>query len=188
MRHDRLLGARLANVPDSIEVLELCREFGLGFNVWLMPVGEPYSQQLARQNFNDGWTVPLRAHQDDLLLFYRTKPEHAIVDLFRIAGHVTLEPSGLSRRDIKRTHRGWHAKEDHFAPIRRVCRLKAPVFYEDLKNHRVLSSAGFVRAQMRRRYNVSDYWPYLYNLIISRNIALRNCLAMYQPARLGTWK
>lgn len=171
--------------PPNIQVLELRREFGLGFNVWLLPVGKPYSDQLSRESFNDGWTVPPRAHEGDLVLFYRTRPEHYVADVFRVAGPVRWERSGLTRRPAGNVKRGWRATVDHFAAIRRVCRLSAPVHFEDLKNHRVLGSAGFVRGKMRGRWNASEYWPYLHAMIIRRNPSVRKTLGRYAPERLG---
>src|SRR5262245_51494107 len=35
-------------VPAHLQVIELRREYGLGFNVWIMPVDTPYKQVLSR--------------------------------------------------------------------------------------------------------------------------------------------
>jgi len=68
---------------------------------------------------------------------------------------------------------------DHFAPIRRVCRLAAPVFLDDLKRDKILSTAGFVRGSMQGRPNASEYWPYLHDLIVRRNPGVRLKLRKY---------
>jgi hypothetical protein len=75
----------------------------------------------------------------------------------------------------------WKPGKDYMAPIRRVCKLKAPVFLKDFEMHRVLSTAGFVRAKMQGRPNATEYWPYLYDLIVRRNPGLRRTLARYSP-------
>jgi hypothetical protein len=66
-------------------------------------------------------------------------------------------------------------------PIRRICRLKAPIFLDDLKQHRILATSGFVRGSMIGRPRATEYWPYLYKLIVARNPSSRNRLRKYAP-------
>jgi len=58
------------------------------------------------------------------------------------------------------------------------------VYLEDLRRHRILKTAGFVRGQMQGRPNASEYWTYLYDLIVRRNPPAKKSLAKYEPGRL----
>jgi hypothetical protein len=169
--------------PPRIRVLELRREFGLGFNVWIQPVSGDYAKKLAHGDAFTGWSVAPRAMEGDLVLFYRTQPQKCIADVFRLSGPVfwghRARRSKSDRLQRLKTSR-WTKDMDHFAPIRRVCRLAAPVFFEDLKRDRVLSTAGFVRGLMQGRPNASEYWPYLHEMIVRRNPGLRQKLRRFQ--------
>jgi hypothetical protein len=70
------------------------------------------------------------------------------------------------------------------AKIRRIGKLSAPLFLEDLRSHRILSTAGFVRGKMRTRHNATEYWPFIYDVIVRRNPSIRRQLAAYAPQRL----
>jgi hypothetical protein len=169
--------------PPRIRVLELRREFGLGFNVWIQPVSGNYAKELAGGDSFTGWSVAPRSMEGDLVLFYRTRPEMCIADVFRLSGPVfwghRARRSKSDRLQRLKTSR-WTKDMDHFAPIRRVCRLAAPVFFEDLKRDKVLSTAGFVRGLMQGRPNASEYWPYLHEMIVRRNPGVRQKLRKFQ--------
>ena len=74
--------------------------------------------------------------------------------------------------------------KDYMGPIRRICSLKAPVFLLDMQRHQILRTANFVRGQMQGRPNATEYWPYLYELIIRRNPAIKKKLEKYEPERI----
>jgi hypothetical protein len=159
--------------PSRLRVVELRREFGLGFNVWFQPVGGKYREILGRTKSSDLWSVPSLAIEGDLLLFYRTSPDTFIRDLFRLCGPVTYCPAG------------WKNGKDWMGPIRRVCTLKAPVHLSDLRTHKVIKDAGFVRGSMRGRFKASEYWPELYQMIVARNPAVEGHLRSFGPERLA---
>ncbi len=160
------------DVPHSIKVVELRREFGLGFNVWIQPTGEPYKYYL--EDFKRGdWSVASQAHKGDLVLMYQNSPERLIEDVF-----VLTEDARYERAD-------WKAGKDHSATIRRVATLDSPIFWEDLKNHRIIGQANFVRGCMRYRPNATEYWPYLFDLMVRRNKGLKRTLARFDPAKLA---
>jgi hypothetical protein len=78
MRLDCLLGAQLVRCSNRIRVIELRREFGLGWNIWLNP---------KRIDWYAGWDksrkpikdpIPKQAHVGDLLLIYFKKPRSEI--------------------------------------------------------------------------------------------------------------
>lgn len=170
--------------PSSIEVLELRREYGLGFNIWIQPVQGEFADAMSKGDSFSRWSVAHRAAEGDLVLYYRSRPQKWIADVFRITGPVRWERSVLSAAERRRKGRGYKSKMDHFAPIRRVCQLPSPVFLDDLQHHRVLKTAGFVRGSMQGRRNASEYWTYLYDLMVRRNPSIKRKLAKYEPGGL----
>lgn len=164
------------DAPANIEVIELRREFGLGFNVWIQPVSNnennDFSDILEETNSSDWWSVPSLAQKGDLLLFYHASPKKYIGDIFKLVG------------DVRKKKAGWKKGQDYMGPIRRVCQLKSPIFLDDLKRHKILSTAFFVRDCMRGRPRVTEYWPYLYEMIIRRNQELVPKLKKYDPSWL----
>jgi hypothetical protein len=158
--------------PEKIRIVELRKEYNLGFNVWLQPVSGEYRETLSRLRHSERWSVPSQAMQGDLLLFYRTSPDKYVQDVFRVAG------------PVKHIIASWKPGKDYMAPIRRVATLRAPMHYSELQQHPVLKTAGFVRGQMRGRFKVSDYWPEIYHMIISRNPALTKILKPFGPHKI----
>lgn len=158
--------------PRSLEIVELRREFGLGFNIWIVPINSPYKEVLSEISQSGKWSAPSQAHKGDLVLFYLTRPEMCIAHVFR-----------LDERASK-VGAHWKGGQDYMASVRKVCTLDAPIFLEDMRRHRVLSTASFVRGQMRGRPNATEYWPYLYGLIIRRNPSLKHRLKDYAPEEI----
>jgi hypothetical protein len=158
--------------PERLRVVELRGEFGLGFNVWFQPVAGEYAETLARIRSDDLWSVPSQAMRGDLLLFYRTAPDSFVRDVFRVAS------------PVRHVRAGWKPGHDYMAAIRRVCTLKAPLHLSELRDHRVVRHAGFVRGQMQGRYRASEYWPELYHMIVSRNPSTERVLRRFGPDRV----
>lgn len=158
------------DAPKNLQIIELRLEFGLGFNVWIMPVKSLYKEELV-DTTTGIWSVPSQAHKGDLVIFYFTLPEKALKYVYR-----------LKERAAK-MRAGYKPGMDYKASITRVCELKGMVFLEDLRRHKVLSTAGFVRTQ-RGRPNITEYWPYLYDIIIRRNPAVKPTLSKYAPESL----
>ncbi len=159
------------DAPQNLEIIELRKEYGLGFNIWIVPVKPELEKELLQ--FGKSVSVPSQAHKNDLILFYFSHPKQFIADIFV-----------LNERAVK-TIAGWKNGKDYMAPIKRVCRLKAPIFFEDLKRHRILSTSNFVRGKMQARPNVIEYWPYLYEIIIKRNPSVKPKLKKYAPENLS---
>lgn len=160
--------------PKRLRVVELRREFGLGFNVWVQPIRVDRIDDgpvLPRMS-GASWSLPRQASKGDLLLYYRTAPHSSISDVFRVASQV----------DYARA--GYRQGMDYMGTIRRVGRLATPIHLRELQEHPILGSAGFVRGRMRTRYQVSEHWPELHRMIVARNPAMRRVLAKYAADRL----
>jgi hypothetical protein len=160
------------SAPSHLNIVELRREFGLGFNVWFQPVGGSFRDVLARTAINHSWSVPSQASVGDLLLFYRTAPDRHIQDIFKLTAPVRYVSAG------------WKPGKDWMGGIRRVCTLKAPIHLTDLREHRTIRDAGFVRGSMRGRFKASQYWPDLHRLIVGRNPSVLSRLSKFGPDRL----
>ncbi len=79
---------------------------------------------------------------------------------------------------------GWKKGQDYRVSIKRVCKLKSPIFLDDLKKHKVIRTSSFVRGSRQGRPGVTEYWPYLYDMIIKRNRDVIKQLQKYVPDRV----
>jgi len=159
--------------PKRLRIIELRRYFGLGLDVWIQPVGNRFLAELAEMDYSRHWSVASLAKVGDLVLFYRTQPHGLIRDLFRVEGKVSVG-SGEWKEERKRA-------KDYEAPIQRVATLNSPIHYQDFLRHPVLRHSPFMRARMQGRPNVTEYWPYIYDLIVRRNRDMRRVLRPYEP-------
>jgi hypothetical protein len=161
------------DAPKHLRIVELRKYFGLGIDVWIQPVSGEFAEKLANLNYSSEWSVSSLAKKGDLVLFYRTQPDSFIRDIFRVDDKVFIT-EGKWRSNPK-------ANKDYEAPIRRITTLASPVHYNDFVQHSVLRYAPFTRAHMQGRPNVTEYWPYIYDLIVRRNREVRNALKHYEP-------
>jgi hypothetical protein len=154
-------------VPDHIEVIELKRFFGVPFKVWIQVAIKSQWPHLDKSTLS--WALSKRITHGDLLLMYRGYPDCAVRDVFRFTGH-----------ELKEGGAGWRDGTCFCGEIQRVCTLDSPIFLSDFRNHRVLRTASFVRANMQGTgLLVSEYWPYLHSMIDERNPKARKALAKY---------
>lgn len=160
-------------VPSRLRVVELRKEFGLGFNVWFQPVAGEHREELARTSLWESWSVPSQAIDGDLLLFYRPAPDSFVRDVYRVCG------------PVRHVRADWKPGKDWMAPIRRVATLAAPLHFTQFRKHSVLRHAGFVRGLMRGRYRATEYWPDLYTLIVGTNPSVAKRLRSFGPDRLS---
>lgn len=161
-------------VPSHIEVIELKRYFGTPFKVWLQVALKDQCEDLDCKTKLE-WSLSPRVTHGDLLLMYRASPLCRIEDVFRYVGH------RLERGDA-----GWRSGNADFGVIQRVCKLKSPIFLSDMRQHRVLKTASFIRVNLQGRgHLVSEYWHYLHSMIHERNPATRKLLARYSPENFG---
>jgi hypothetical protein len=162
-----------ATAPHHIEVIELKRFFGVPFKVWIQAAIKDQQPQLDKGN-RLNWALSNRATHGDLLLMYRGYPACQIADVFRFSG-----------RELWRGQAGWRKGECTAGRIERICKLNAPIFLTDLRNHKVLRTSSFVRSNMQGNgLLVSEYWPYLHSMIYERNPKSRKLLAKYAPEKI----
>ena len=58
--------------PDALKnlhIVELRREFALGFNVWIVPIVDSFKDELRGVRKSGRWSVPSQSHAGDLVLF-----------------------------------------------------------------------------------------------------------------------
>ena len=159
--------------PARIEVIELKKFFGLSRKVWIIQAIKSFQAQLDEFDRFD-WSMSKQVTPGDVLLMYRCTPTSAISDVFLF--------EGCSK---KRGRAGWRDGEAYFGAIRRICHLASPVFLVDMQNHRVLKTASFVRRNMQGvGLRATEYWPYLYDMILERNPSTAKMLTRFRPDRL----
>ncbi|HPC94258.1 MAG TPA: hypothetical protein PLU87_04890 [Sedimentisphaerales bacterium] len=159
------------DAPNSIEVIELKRYFGAAVKVWIQPVRKDWWQSLDEYD-EMSWGLSKRATPGDLLLMYRCSPEKRISDIFILQG------------ELSRSKAGWREGDCYAGWIKRLCSLPAPIFWEDMRDHTILSTSYFVRGRMQGNLLVSEYWPHLHAMIVARNPRLDKTLARYAPERM----
>jgi len=155
------------DVPRRVEIIELRSKVGLGRDVWIQPIDDRYWDELDAGWTRGHWSVPSLAKPGDLVLMYRTRPCKCIQDIFVLDDRV--------RKDLQ-----WH----YMADVRRVARMKSPLTLEHMRLSRVVGSASFIRRSMQGRPRVTEYWPFLYDLIVKLNPALESKLRRYAPQLL----
>ncbi|HPQ81314.1 MAG TPA: hypothetical protein PLZ86_06270 [bacterium] len=165
--------------PKHLQIIELRQYYDMGFNVWIQPVLDEWKEQVGRTRSQyEFWSVDRNAHKGDLILFYLTRPEMCVRDVFEIAEDVQLVKNAEWKIGLGRKR-----SNDYMCKIRRVAQLKATLHFEEMRRHRVLGDAGFVRAQMQGRHCATEYWPDLYGLIVKRNPSLKRTLSRFSPEK-----
>lgn len=161
------------DAPKGVEVIELKRYFGVSRKVWIQQAIKSQCEYLDKHN-RMKWARSKRATPGDVLLMYKCAPVSAITDVFVFSGN-----------DIARGDAGWREGEAYFGEIRRICHLVSPVFLDDLRKHRVLKTASFVRRNMQGVGLLATYyWPYLHDMILERNPAVGKMLNQLRPDKL----
>jgi hypothetical protein len=162
------------DAPESLEVIELKRHFGVARKVW---IAQSIKSQWDRLDSRDAildWQVSKNATPGDVLLMYRCAPQSAITDVFEFSGDCASRGSAA-----------WREGECYAGEIRRLCRLASPLFLADMRRHRVVQTASFVRRNMQGvSLLATEYWPYLYEMILERNPGVAKALRKLQPDRL----
>jgi hypothetical protein len=138
--------------------------------VWLQPAWVWEADRLISAKSNPWWVANSKAYEGDLLLTYYALPRGCIGHTYRIVTKPQLRKRP-SRSPTTMTR------------IKQICALHAPLHLSQLRGHRVLKSAGFVRARMQGRPRGTAYWPDIYRQIIDTNPTLETALRPYEPGR-----
>jgi hypothetical protein len=154
--------------PDRIEVIELKKYFHSVPKVWIQPARQDQWHWLEGRRCVS-WGLSKRATIGDLLLIYRCRPDKAIRDIYTVVG------------EMERGKADWRKGDCYAAQIKRLCTLGSPVFLEDFRNHRILRTAWFVRTRFQGNLLVSEYWPYIYDMIVARNPQTKKALWAFDP-------
>lgn len=158
-------------VAKNLKVIELRNYFGLGFKVWIQPYNIKQLNGRSLDN-KESWGVSRRASAGDLLLMYASRPKQCIEDIFLLTAKPKLGKAG------------WREGDCYWEVIKRVCKLKSPIFLDDLKQHKIIKTAGFIKAHLQGNSNATEYWPHLYTMIINRNPSIKKKLIKYAPERI----
>jgi len=160
--------------PRHIEIIELKKFFGVARKVWIQTCRKDEQRWLKKDRCK--WVLSQRVTQGDLLLMYRCSPQRTITDIYRFCGDGKFGQGDRPNMPAK-----------YFCgTVERVCALDDPIHLGDMRRHHVLSTAGFIRADMRGRGGllVSEQWPYLYDMIVAKNPKHRKTLAKYSPEKM----
>ena len=148
--------------PEHLEIIELKREFGGAFNVWIQPV---ISDQYRCLDADDEleWALSKRATPGDLLLMYRGAP--------RAASRMYLSLPVMPQEE-GRLEEGGLLQRAYPAFLE----FGSPILLDDMRNHRALRRSTFIR-YMQGNNLVTGYWHHLYAMILDRNPKLKRVLA-----------
>jgi hypothetical protein len=120
------------------------------------------------------WQLSKNVTPGDVLLMYRCAPCSAITDIFTFSG------DSVSRRDAD-----WRDGEFYGGRIRRICHLDSPLFLQDMRRHKVLRTSPFIRRNMQGLgLLATEYWPYIYEMVVERNPGVARQLKELRPDRL----
>ena len=161
------------DVPRTLEVIELKRLFGVARKVWIQQAIKSQHDNVEKRG-TMWWALSKWATPGDLLLMYRCYPVCAITNVFIFSGN-----------ELVRGQAGWRDGKCFAGEISRVCKLPSPIFLSDLRQHKVIQTASFVRRNMQGiGLRATEYWPYLYEMIVERNPAAAKDLRRFRPEQL----
>jgi hypothetical protein len=135
--------------------------------VWIVPKREQYLEDyLKRDETPENDALPQNAHRHDLLLIYISSPKSQILFICQVVELLNDK------------------NDESWAKTKLLCKLDHPLTREELKSHKVLKNAGFVKANFVKSQRVTPYWRDLYNLIIKSDSKVKGILREYAPERM----
>jgi len=165
--------------PPGIEVIELRRQYGLGFNVWMQAVAGEYSELLSTTAEETDWSVASEASPGDLIVFYHSSPRKYAGDIFVITEDVKHTTAAGWKKGT-----GLKSEGDYWSYIKPVAHLKCPIHLSEFREHPVMSTCGYVRRSMIGRFRMTPFWPSLHRMILDRNPGLKKSLSKFGMDRL----
>lgn len=159
-----------------IKVIELRKYYGMGRNEWIQIAKDREDKKKILKKKTIEFSVASQAKKGDLVFFYESSPDKCFRAIFGLA-----EDANYCQKAAWKRGKAFRTKGDYRALVKRICLLKAPVFLKDLIRHPILKTAYFIRGRLQGRPNITEYWPYIYDLMIARNRNAKKALAKYQP-------
>lgn len=155
------------------DVIELKTAIGFGRRIWIQSTDPIYHKDLdnapLRRRNSWRWTVSGRARPGDLVLMYRsgtkTEAKRYQADIGRLQSIANIyEVTSQPKRD-----KVWKWQ----AHIRQLVSLRVPIRLEHLRQDPYVSRAGWLRAQLFGRPDVSADWWRLAQIALALNPELR---------------
>jgi hypothetical protein len=139
-----------------------------------MAVGKDYTKKELSEYDKNVWSISPKSHVGDLVLFYYKTPEKCIKDIFEITGESFKDKAGE-----------YTEKEyDLFARIELISRIRSPLFYDEMKRDKYLSTSQMIGGKMQGKFDVTAYWYRIYELIIAKNPSLKKKLSRFSPDKI----
>ena len=173
-------------VEKYADVIELKTAVGFGKRVWLQCTNPEYQGRLndapMRRNTQFALTASARARPNDIVLMYRSGTKREArryeVDEALLQSITNIyEVTSLPERDKK-----WGRS----AYVRQVRLLREPLRLEHLREDIYLKNAGWVRARLQGRPEVTAHWWRLLQLILQMNPELRKDKKFLSTCDLST--
>lgn len=174
------------NVEKYADVIELKTAVGFGKRVWIQCTNPEYQGGLddapTRQKKQWGWTVSPRARPKDIILMYRSGTRwdarrHGVDETLLQSIANIYEVTSLPEKDKK-----WR----RYAYVRQLALLREPLRLEHLRQDVYLKNAGWVRARLQGRPEVTAQWWRLLQLILQMNPELRKDKKFLNACGLST--
>lgn len=159
--------------PKDLEVVQLREYYGYSPKIWVMAVGKNYKEELLEADESE-WSVSPKSHVGDLVLFYHNTPDKCIKDIFEITGESFKDKAGDYTRK----------KYDIFAHVKRIARIHSPLFYDEMKIDKYLSTSQMIEGNMQGKFDVTAYWHRIYELIIAKNPSIKKVLSEFSPEKI----
>ena len=174
------------DVDKYADVIELKTAVGFGKRVWIQCTNPEYQPGLddapKRRKRQWDWTVSHRARPKDIVLMYRsgTKSEarrHGADEKLLQSIANIYEVTSMPKKEKK-----WR----RWAYVRQLTSLREPLRLQHLKQNMFLKNAGWVRAQLQGRPEVTAQWWRLLQLILEMNPELRKNRKFLKACALST--
>lgn len=165
-----------ADVPSSIQVVELRRYFGQGFNVWVV-VSFPRDDWPARAKFLFG----KRVAKGDLVLIYEYWSKQWFRQLYSVGNAV-----GPENTEFKDNVNAWVGKKDNFVgychTVRRLCTLREPLYRKAMEAECPVTAKAMFSGTLNRR--ITEHWWRVYDIIVRKNPECGAVLERFSPSKV----
>jgi hypothetical protein len=147
--------------------------------IWIAAVGVDSKKELIDSGkYHPCWTVSSKSLAGDLILFYCNSPQSHIRYIFKITGDC--------QKKLAKSEGGYWTKKknDYFASIERITKISVPLTYKEIMHDKSLSSSQFVAMNMNGRFDATEYWGRLYEILTQKNPDLKEILSEYSSEKI----